>query len=96
MPASRKPLRRSAHESHSTAGETVAVRVVATVREAVVDAQVDSALDDLRLREVDERGVDVKSLRALDGGLRRQIGHLLERTRCTRADSRDSRCSRVR
>ena len=43
--------------------------------EAVVDAQLDAAADDLGLRQVDQRGVDRVSQAALDAGLRGQVGH---------------------
>src|SRR5207249_2289564 len=50
-------------------------------RQREVDVQLVGPRDDLGLAELDERGVDAEVALALDAGLGRQIGQLLERLR---------------
>ena len=53
-------------------------RIVAAVRQRVVEAERQAALDDLRLVHRHQRRMNVEP-GALDAGLRRQVGHRLER-----------------
>ena len=52
---------------------SVGRRIVAAVRQAVVEAEREPAPDDVRLGQRDERRVDAKP-RAFDAGARRQRG----------------------
>ena len=63
----------------AAAGGAGLVGVVATVGEAVVDAQLQTPSDDVDLAHRDERGVDLKPLGAGDAGLRGEIAHRFER-----------------
>ena len=76
-PTSANPRRRSRHESQVPQARPSAVGVVAAVGQGVVDAELQAALDDLRLGQLDQRSVDLQLLPALDPGLGRQVGHLL-------------------
>ncbi len=67
------------------AGVTLAARCargrrvcVATAREGVIDSQFNSAGDDLRLGESNERRVNLELLAALDTGFGGKVRHLLE------------------
>ncbi len=62
----------------STARTPLLVRAVAGHRERVIDAELDAAADDLRLRERHERRVD-RDRRTLHAALRRQPRERLER-----------------
>ena len=60
------------------AGSARCVRVVATEGQAVVDVQRDAPPDDVRLGQVDERGVD-RDPPPFDPHLRGEVGGVLER-----------------
>src|SRR5205085_5914581 len=62
----------------AAAGRTGSIRIVATVGQAVVEPERKATADDLRLREMDERRVDAKSV-ALHAGARRDGRERLER-----------------
>ncbi len=55
------------------------IGIVAGVGQAVIDAQLDAAADDLGFGPADQRGVDGESQPALDARLRGQVGHRGER-----------------
>ena len=57
---------------------TRTIRVVTALRDRVVDAELEPAADDALLRELHQRRMDLQPLRALDAGLRGQVGHPLE------------------
>ena len=60
------------------AGPSVGAGIVAAVRQAVVEAELQPAPDDVGLAERDERRVHAKP-GALDAGARREVGETLER-----------------
>src|SRR6267142_5581533 len=60
------------------AGVALGIGVVAAPGQSVVDSQLGSPADDLRLGAVDQRSVDVELPPALDTGPRRQPGQPLE------------------
>jgi hypothetical protein len=61
MPASRKPRRRSCRHRSARSGGSGKDRVVAGVGEAVVEAQLGAALDDLGLAHLHQRRVDAEA-----------------------------------
>src|SRR5436189_183969 len=63
------------------AGAAIGLGHIARPRQREVDVQLVGPRDDLGLAELDERGVDAEVALALDAGLGRQIGQLLERLR---------------
>ena len=60
-------------------GESGFIRVIATVGEPVIDAEVESFFDDLGFGHVDERGVDFHFSRSFHTGFGGQVGECLER-----------------
>src|SRR3712207_9326233 len=52
--------------------------IVTAAGQAVIDAELQAALDDLGLGELDQGRVDGQLLPALDAGLGRQTGHALK------------------
>ena len=79
----------------ASARESRRRRIVAAVREAVVQPERDAATDDLGLRQLDERRVDAEA-RAFDAGARRDARPAPRTPGRTRAGSPDSRSSRAR
>src|SRR6516165_7494068 len=81
---SSQPLERRAADLAriaAAAGKTLDTGVVATVRQAVVDPELEAAEDDLLLGQCHERRMDLKPALFLDTRFRRQVGHRLERSK---------------
>src|SRR4051794_19170997 len=62
----------------TAAGDSAGCRVVATVGQAKIDAQLSAAEDDLLLGQRQERRVDAESARLFDAGPGRKLGQRLE------------------
>src|SRR5438105_968119 len=74
-----KPFESELARVATATGETLLVRIIATLRHSVVDAKLDPATNDLRFREIDEWRANANRIGALDATTRGQIGGALER-----------------
>src|SRR5579884_1447361 len=63
----------------ATAGGSVGCRIVTTVSQSVIDTQRGSQTDDVRLRQMNQRRMNVETALVLDAGLGCQVRQLLER-----------------
>src|SRR5438105_1923895 len=77
-PGGAEPVAANLTRIAATTRGAVGSGIVAAVREAVIDAERDTAADDVCFREMDQRRVNAEAALAFDTDFRRQIRQALE------------------